>query len=159
MQAAIQLEFVHALPAHAAIRASGVGDLILEDGIAHAVGNARRDHFDFRIAFGAVGDARPADAVDPGVFHRLEKLRNILRIILKIGVHRHHIGAAGIAQSGVGCRRLSAVVGKLDPPHARVLRDELLDLRPGVVLRSIIDQQQLEVDIQWIAHIGNRRVQ
>src|SRR5665213_1235835 len=98
------------------------------------------------IAFAARLHTRAADAVE--VFQRRQKFRQILRVILQIGVEREEIFAARGLETGEARRALAAVECKFLHADARVSRREFLEDFPGLVLAAIVGDDDLVGNLQ-----------
>src|SRR6185312_12159910 len=79
-----KLQVLDALAFERAIRASGVTDLFTRQFVPHPVGDARRRNAYEAVALAARFDACAADAIE--LLERVEKLRQIARVVLQIGI-------------------------------------------------------------------------
>ncbi len=77
-------------------------------------------------------------------FHQLvQHQRNVGRIVLKVGVHRHDHVAAGHVQPGVHCRGLPEVAAKADHLHVTIDCGKSFQLLERAIGRAVVHQQDL----------------
>ena len=87
----------------------------------------------------------PADDVVP-LGDRRQKARDLLRMILEIGVERQHDLARCFAETGGQRRRLAEIASQADRRHPRIARRQRLDRFPAPIGRAVVDQNDLEFD-------------
>lgn len=85
----------------------------------------------------------PVDDVVPFV-EPLEKLRNLRRVILQVGIHRHHQVAPDSPHAGRQCRSLSEVPPESDTENPFVLFGKVLNDVPRAIGRTVVDEDDLE---------------
>ena len=105
------------------------------------------------VALAARLHARAADAVE--VFQRLQKFRQVLRVVLQIGVERDEVFAARGLQAGKARRALAAV--EREPLHAdaRVARREFLEDFPRLVLAAIVGDDDLVRQLERLDRLAD----
>ena len=87
---------------------------------------------------------RRPDATSARV-ERVEQLRDVLRLVLQVAVHRHDRVAAGAREPGVHRRVLAEVALEAHDAHARVALVERAQPREGAVGRAVVDEDRLPV--------------
>ena len=75
---------------------------------------------------------------------RLDQSRNVLRLVLKVAVHRHDDVATRTRQPGVHRGMLAEVALEAHGANARVAGVQTLERRERAVRRAVVDEDQLE---------------
>ena len=140
-----ELQILDALALEGAVGATRIRNLLAGQLVAHPVGDARGRHADEMIALAAHLHTRATDTVE--IFQRLQEFRQVLGIILQVGVQREEIFAAGGLEPGEAGRALAAVVGKALHADVRVGGEFLEDL-PRLVLAAIVGDDDLVENVQ-----------
>src|SRR2546425_5453759 len=100
-------------------------------------------------------DARAANAIE--LFQGFEESRQVLRVILQIGVERDEVLPARSLQAGPTCGRLAAVESKTLHPDARVACRKFFEDFPRVVLAAIIRDNDFVSQVDPVHGRANRR--
>ena len=98
------------------------------------------------VAFAAHFYARATDAVE--VLDRLQKFRDVFRVVLQIRVHGEQIFAARGLEAGETRRALAAVEREFLHTDARVFRRQLFQDFPRLVLAAIVGDDDLVGNFQ-----------
>ena len=79
-----------------------------------------------------------------------------LGLLLQVGVHDADDGAARVLEAGEKGRLLAEVAREVDGLHVRrsLGGGELLDQRPGAVLRAVVDEDELVVEAGGAEDVG-----
>ena len=121
-------------------RAAEVGDVDLREPAQHAVDQARRQ----RAAPGVVPRRAPSARDVEAAVDGCDELRDVLRQVLEVAVHRHDDVAARPAQPRVHRGVLAEVPLEADRVNARVCRVEPLEHGERPVGRAVVDVDDLE---------------
>ena len=135
------------------VAAGGIADGFAGDAVADAVGDLRGKLFQTRIALRARRDARAAHAV--AVLDGFQKLWQISRMILQIGVQRGDETAVCGLHAGPQRRRLAAVSVEPEGADFRVGRAERLQDFPGVVRAAIVRDDDLVSDVERLQRFAD----
>jgi len=133
----------HRLDRAPAIRVEGaaeVGDADAGEAPQQPVDHAARERAPGRVAARhapARGDVRPLE--------RGEQLRDVLRLVLQVAVHRHDRVAARAHEAGVHRRVLAEVALEAHDVHPRVGVVQFPQPREGRVRRAVVDEDRLPV--------------
>ena len=101
-----------------------------------------------------VADALPAADHVEVFLHFGQKPRDFVRIILQIGVEGHHQVAPRVRKAGGKGRRLAKIAPETQTADARIFFRQPADDLPGIVARTVIDEN----DVQFVAlALGHRR--
>lgn len=87
------------------------------------------------------------------------KFRNLVRTVLKVGVHSNHHIALGTLESNVQRRRLAIVAAETNTLHSRTLGLQVVDNLPRSVGRAIVDKNNLIREPVGFHHAFNPRLQ
>lgn len=87
------------------------------------------------------------------------KLRNLVRAVLKVGVHSNNHIALGAFESHVKRRRLAIVATETNSLHSRTLCLQVVDNLPRSVSRAIVDKNNLIREPVGFHHAFNPRLQ
>ena len=128
------------LPAVGVERAAEIGDVDAREPAQHPVDQARGQ----RAAPGVVPGGPPAARHVVARVDRGDELRDVLREVLEVAVHRHDDLAAGPAEAGVHRGVLAEVPLEADHPHARVGCVQALERGERAVGGAVVDVDELE---------------
>src|SRR5262249_26814850 len=117
--------------------AAAVLDALVAEPVAYAIGQARGDAPDNRVTVAAL-DA-PARHHVP-LLQLAEEARNVVRVVLQIGVHHDHPAPEGRLEPGVGGGRLPLVLLESDETDARVAIAKGPDDLGAPVAAPVVDE-------------------
>ena len=148
-----KFQVLDALAPERAVGAARVGNFFAGQFIPDRVGDARRGDADKAVAFTARFHARAADAVK--IFQRLQKFRQILRVVLQIGVEREEIFAARGLESGKARRALATVEREPLRADARIGGGEFLEDFPRLVPAAIVGDDDLVGNLERLDRLAD----
>jgi len=119
--------------------AADVGDRLVGQPVAHAVGEARGDPPQPGVL---AASAHAADHV-PAVLQAGEETGDVRRVVLQVGVESDDDVAAGEAAAGGERRRLARVAPLADDPHCGVRPGEAEQDREAAVGAAVVDEDHL----------------
>ena len=93
------------------------------------------------------------------LFQLFQEVRNLVRIVLQIAVHRQDEIARRMIESSRQRRRLSEIAAQLYHQHTAVHRGNLFQQLVSLVARAVIDQHQLKAFAHLFHHLFQTRVQ
>ena len=149
VQAAIEDEPAQALAAEGAKRAAAVVDRLARQRVTHEIGDARGDAPEPGVGRAALH--APARGGVPAV-ELGEEPRNVIRVVLEIGVHHHDEAPARGLEARVGRRRLARIRLQAHEPHAPVRRAELADDLGAAVTAPIVHEDDLDREPEAVEH-------
>ena len=88
---------------------------------------------------------------------RGQEAGNLARVVLQVGVERHHQLAARGLEAGRQGRRLAEVAAKADAAHARIGGGQPADHLPRAVGRAVVDEDDVQVVAVGARHLGQVR--
>src|SRR5215207_4821024 len=146
---------LHGAPPVRVEGAAEVGDRDASEAPQHAVDQARRQRPAPRVVPRSPPPARHVGA-------RLDcrhQLRDVLRRVLEVAVHRHDDLAAGACEPGVHGRVLPEVPLEADSANPVVRAAQALDLAPGPVGGAVVHEDQLVRPRELLQRRGRTGVQ
>ncbi len=79
------------------------------------------------------------------LFHFGQEPRDFLRIVLKIGVQRHHQFAPGLGKPGTEGRRLAKIAAEPQAGNPRIGGRQAANHLPRAIGRTVIDEHHVQV--------------
>ena len=141
VQLAVEPHFAQHLAAVALHAAVVVVQFHARQAADHGVEDPRRQD----LVPGIVADLLPAADDVEIVFHGGQEPRDLVRIVLQVGVERHDHLAADQGEAGAQGGRLAEVAAEANAADLRIGRGQAADDVPGIVPGTIIDEDHVQL--------------